>query len=56
MILSSGVLNTWCRVTASSTTPKLALRCPPVFDTLYIISALSSAASCSRSCTDRFFM
>lgn len=49
MILSSGVLNTWWRATVSSTTPKLELRCPPVFDTLCTISALSSAASCSRS-------
>ena len=49
MILSSGVLNTWCRAPDNSTTPKLELRCPPIFDTVYTISALSSAASCSRS-------
>lgn len=49
MILSSGLLKTWCRATAKSTTPKLELRCPPIFDIVCTISALNSAASCSRS-------
>lgn len=49
IILSSGVLKTWCRATVNSTTPKLELRCPPELETVCTMSALSSAASCSRS-------
>lgn len=50
IILSSGVSKTWCKATVKSTTPKLELKWPPVFATEYTISALSSAANCSRSC------
>jgi hypothetical protein len=56
MILSWGVSNTWCSATASSTTPRLELRWPPVLDTVCTTSARSSAASCSSSAVDRFFM
>lgn len=51
MILSSGVLKMWWSATVSSATPRLELRWPPVFDTVYTISSLSSSARFASSYT-----
>src|SRR3989338_1964986 len=49
MILSRGALNTACRATVSSTTPRPAPRWPPVTDTAEMVSARSSSASWRNS-------
>src|SRR5690554_133918 len=48
MILSRGAERTECRAKVSSTTPKLAPRCPPFFSTVETMICRISPASCSK--------
>ena len=50
---SSGVSNTWCSATVSSTTPSPEPRWPPVTDTASIISARTASATAGSSDSGR---
>ena len=55
MILSYGASKILWRATVNSITPKPAPKCPPVFETEFIVSCLNSSATFFKSASDNFF-